>query len=265
MLAGSASTVPDRPAVLLMDGAMGTELQKLGLPIGESSPPWNLTHPDAVRAVHLSYLAAGARVLVANTFPTDDPDEFRAGVALAREVAPPGVRVLASVAPVDWPGPYQMAELAAELADGVLLETWSSRHVRPVLSASAGRGLLSIVYMRLPTGQLVDFNGKPPEWFAERVEDWGAAALGVNCGTDIDIRMCAEVLRRYRRVTALPLFARPNAGTPTRTADGWQYPRTPALMAAEVNLLVEAGATMLGGCCGTTPEHIRAFAQRLGQ
>jgi methionine synthase I (cobalamin-dependent) len=68
-----------------------------------------------------------------------------------------------------------------------------------------------------------------------------------------------DVVRRYRRHTDLPLFARPNAGTPMRDAGGWHYPRSPEAMAARLSELLEAGVTMVGGCCGTTPDHIAAF------
>jgi 5-methyltetrahydrofolate--homocysteine methyltransferase len=84
-------------------------------------------------------------------------------------------------------------------------------------------------------------------------------ALGVNCGRDITIDDCAEIICRYRTVTDLPLFARPNAGTPTNVDGQWVYPHTPEQMAAELPKLLEAGVSMVGGCCGTTPAHIAAF------
>jgi len=84
-------------------------------------------------------------------------------------------------------------------------------------------------------------------------------ALGVNCGRDIGMEDVIEIIRRYRNVTDLPLFARPNAGTPKRVGKRWVYPHTPAAMAARLPELLEAGVAMLGGCCGTTPEHIAAF------
>jgi methionine synthase I (cobalamin-dependent) len=81
----------------------------------------------------------------------------------------------------------------------------------------------------------------------------------VNCGREIDVDVVAEILRDYHEATDLPLFARPNAGTPSRQGDRWIYPRTPRQMAAGLTSLLKAGATMVGGCCGTTPEHIAAF------
>ncbi len=86
-------------------------------------------------------------------------------------------------------------------------------------------------------------------------------ALGVNCGREMTMEKCAEILRRYRTVSSLPLFARVNAGTPR---DG-VYPLGPEKLAAGVPSLLEAGATMVGGCCGTTPGHIQAFREVVKQ
>jgi 5-methyltetrahydrofolate--homocysteine methyltransferase len=83
--------------------------------------------------------------------------------------------------------------------------------------------------------------------------------LGVNCGRDLGMDEVIEVVRRYRRHTDLPLLARPNAGTPKQLGKRWVYPRTAAEMAAWLPELLKAGATLVGGCCGTTPEHIAAF------
>jgi 5-methyltetrahydrofolate--homocysteine methyltransferase len=97
-----------------------------------------------------------------------------------------------------------------------------------------------------------------------QAEQNGVAALGVNCGRDIGMDEVIEIIRRYRQVTKLPLFARPNAGTPQREGERWVYPQTPEMMAERLPELFEAGATMVGGCCGTTPEHIAAFRRMLG-
>ena len=98
-----------------------------------------------------------------------------------------------------------------------------------------------------------------PEWFAQRAKKWGVAALGVNCGRDIDMSDIIEIIRRYRQETDLPLFARPNAGTPTKQDGRWVWPHSAESMAARLPELMEAGACMIGGCCGTTPEYIAAF------
>jgi 5-methyltetrahydrofolate--homocysteine methyltransferase len=104
------------------------------------------------------------------------------------------------------------------------------------------------------------FQGLTPEECARFADIIGAAALGVNCGREMDIAASAEVLTRYRAVSSLRLFARPNAGTPG--ADG-TYPRAPEMMAAQLPKLLQAGALMVGGCCGTTPPHICAFREAI--
>src|SRR5262249_60163604 len=113
-------------------------------------------------------------------------------------------------------------------------------------------------------GRMDTIGGRPPEYFGKRAERWGVAALGVNCGRDMGMDEIIEVVRRYRRHTALPLLARPNAGTPKQKGKRWVYPGTPAAMAARLPELLDAGATLVGGCCGTTPEHIAAFRKKQG-
>ena len=115
--------------------------------------------------------------------------------------------------------------------------------------------LLSLSYHR-KGGELVTYSGHRPETFARHAARHGVAALGVNCGKEIDLPDVAEVVRRYRQETDLPLFARPNAGTPSPHGT---HPRSPEAMAAWAPALIAAGVTMIGRCCGTTPAHVAAF------
>ena len=119
--------------------------------------------------------------------------------------------------------------------------------------------LLSLTYRRGESGTLRTISDHDPEWFAGRAQGWGVAALGVNCGRDLGMDEIIEIVRRYRTATELPLFARPNAGTPRKVRNRWVYPHTPEAMAARLPELLEAGVCMVGGCCGTTPQHIVAF------
>jgi methionine synthase I (cobalamin-dependent) len=274
--------------VLLMDGAMGTELQRAGLPDGENAAAWTLLHPERVRRVHQAYRAAGAEVLLSNTFLINAAT-FRETLARAGRlpVDPAAVwhRALDLIGPPGDP-PYRLADLgpvagrfaerefdaltllnsAADLpesADGVLLETCSSPRVRLALRR-LGRDLnrpllLSLSYRRDAAGRLTTFSGHAPEWFARRARDYGVAALGVNCGRDVGLDEILEIVRRYRGATDLPLFARPNAGTPRRVGNRWVYPLTPGAYAARLPELLEAGVVMVGGCCGTRPAHIAAL------
>jgi methionine synthase I (cobalamin-dependent) len=155
---------------------------------------------------------------------------------------------------VRWVGP----------ADGILLETCSTPRVewavrRTARIAPGTPVLLSMTYRTDAAGQVETITGQSPEWFAERARRFGVAALGVNCGRDLGMDEVIDIIRRYRSATDLPLFARPNAGTPSGSGKRRTYPHTPGQMAARLPELLAAGVSMVGGCCGTTPAHIGAF------
>jgi methionine synthase I (cobalamin-dependent) len=104
------------------------------------------------------------------------------------------------------------------------------------------------------------FESDLPEQCAHAAQTCGAVAVGANCGRDIGMADMVEIVRRYRRACDLPIFVKANAGTPVWTEAGcWCYPRTPDAMAAELPGLLAEGIAMIGGCCGTTPAHIRAL------
>jgi 5-methyltetrahydrofolate--homocysteine methyltransferase len=281
---------------LLMDGAMGTELQRRGLRQGECGEIWNVTHPEHVRAVHQAYADAGAEVLLTNTFQAYRPvlsrhwgegqhfvDDY---IEAAKDIIAPfvsdGHYALCSGGPIveppdstEFPDLLEFTRFAlaarsvkpytrpASPIGGLLLETCSTPRVRLAVGRARWGGgvpvLLSLTYLRAARGRITTLSGHSPEWFAERARGYGADALGVNCGRDIGMDEVIEIVRRYRAVTDLPLFARPNAGTPTRKGKRSAYPQAPEAMAARLPELLEAGVSMVGGCCGTTPEHIAAF------
>ncbi|HYV37790.1 MAG TPA: homocysteine S-methyltransferase family protein [Gemmataceae bacterium] len=257
--------------VLLMDGAMGSELQRAGMQPGECYELWNLTHPDRVLAIHQAYVDAGAEVLLTNTFQANPPAFAKhqlqhqmdvicqSAVRLARQAGGIKTHILADIGPFKDTGDevIRVVEGLSRTHD-ILMETLSNFfQVESV--AIRQRLLVSFTYLHNNSGGLQTFPGQNPEVVAQRASALGVAALGVNCGRDITMDDCAEIIRRYRTVTDLPLFARPNAGTPTKIDNQWVYPRTPEQMAAELPKLLEAGVSMVGGCCGTTPAHIAAF------
>jgi 5-methyltetrahydrofolate--homocysteine methyltransferase len=269
--------------VLLMDGAMGTELQRAGIPEGECYELWNLTHPERVRAIHQAYVDAGAEVLLTNTFQANPLAFARRGldsqleligqtsVQLARSVAGPDRFVLADIGPI---GKVPYRSLAAMLgglrdADALLVETASNRDdlmaICKCIEAERLTGLPPILFswtfQRMPDGTLRTWKGTQPGLCARRLRQSGNVALGVNCGRDIGMDAVIEIVRSYRAETDRPLFIRPNAGTPVREGDRWVYPHTPQQMAERLPELLEAGVSMVGGCCGTTPEHIAAFRE----
>lgn len=269
--------------VLLMDGAMGTELLRAGLAPGDNSAAWNVLYPKRVRAIHAAYRKAGAEVLVTNTFMGHADSiwaTLRAGGHLGEYVqtwmsacdliAPansPAFR-LVSLGPIAGPlgreyaHPFYYGQATPD-ADAVILETCSSPRVvyalRNLHRQWHGPVLLSLAFERNTAGQLVTHSGHPPEWFARRTKQYGVDALGVNCGRDIAIDDVVEILRRFREEMDLPLFARPNAGTPRQVKGRWIYPLTPKSLARKLPALLEAGVAMVGGCCGTTPAHIAAM------
>jgi 5-methyltetrahydrofolate--homocysteine methyltransferase len=281
--------------VLLMDGAMGTELQRAGLPDAECGEAWNLIYPERVRAIHQAYVDAGAECLLTNTFQSNSAALkmaglgnlaaiYQAGIELARDVAERDRFVLLDV------GPLGKSERAAVLdiirfarrfgADAVLVETCSDvfdlhhmLHARQELGITdaALPVLTSWTFRHVPNGSNETVTGFSPRACAglglassstfpvlsEIVPR--AQGIGVNCGRDIGMDEVIQIIREYRSATDRPLFARPNAGTPTKVDGRWVYPLTPAAMADRLPDLLEAGVTMIGGCCGTTPEHIAAM------
>ncbi len=273
--------------VWLMDGAMGTELQRAGLEPGACGELWNVSEPERVRAIHRAYLEAGAQLLLTNTFQANPAALAkrgksgqleainRAALELARSVAGPDRFVLADIGPIghEW-RKEEMAQVVQSVrgADALLLETYSDLHALwavkyaclPSLEGSVPV-LLSITYRRMADGVLTTQGGQPPEVFGRLAQQYGVTALGVNCGRDIGMDEIIDIIRRYRQVTDLPLFARPNAGTPERVGDRWVYPQTPEAMAGQLPQLLEAGVAMFGGCCGTTPAHIAAFRPQVDE
>jgi 5-methyltetrahydrofolate--homocysteine methyltransferase len=263
-----------------MDGALGSELRRAGLPDGACCEAWNLSEPGRVRQVHRGYVEARAACLLTNTFQANPAALarhglerqleliVRAAVEHARAAAGPGCLVLGSIGPgmeSALEGAASPALAAFRGVDGLLLETFSCLPAALIRACAALFGeedvpvLVSLTYRGTPAGELDTHTGELPEALARQARVSGAAALGVNCGRDIGMAEVVEVLRRYRRETDLPLFARPNAGTPARTGDGWVYPRTPEEMATRLPDVLQAGASLVGGCCGTTPAHIAAF------
>ena len=263
---------------------MGTELQRAGLRVGECAELWNLTRPELVRAIHQRYRDAGARCLLTNTFQANPlalerhglrdrlQEISQAAVALAQSAADADCFVLGDIGPLgDGGKEEEISELVTALRDahGLLLETCSDledldrvRQAIEQLPASERPPLLfSVTYRRNSDGQIVTNQGLGPEDVARGASLRNVAALGVNCGREIDMNEIVEIIRRYREVTKIPLFARPNAGTPEWTGSVWHYPRTPEATASCLPELLEAGVNMVGGCCGTTPEHIAAFRQ----
>ena len=269
-----------------MDGAMGTELGRAGLQSGECKEVWNLTRPELVRAIHESYVNAGARCLLTNTFQAnprvlqghglrDQMEKInQAAIEIARAAGGPECFVLGDIGPLgDGASDNDISELVGSFrgADALLLETCSDRQdLDRVLSAVRRQSLanelpvlFSLTYRKYPDGKIATITGMAADEAERDVSSVGIAALGVNCGRDIGMEDVVEIIRRYRSATDLPLFARPNAGTPERVGGSWRYPHSPQAMASHVPELLEAGIAMIGGCCGTSRDYIDAFRLRI--
>jgi methionine synthase I (cobalamin-dependent) len=270
----------------LTDGAWGTQLQARGLPIGGCADVWNLEHPDRVEAIAHAYIAAGSQILLTNTFQANRfalarhglseraVELNRAGALLSRRAAGSALPVFGAIGPTGLPPGAncdvdslvaafrEQAEALAEGGvDGLVLETfYDLAEARRALAAAKRTGLPTIVSLTFGTALAPDRTlcGATPEQAATVLADAGADGIGANCGFGPQAML--PICERLRAATALPLWIKPNAGLPAQSGSALVYPFTPEAFVAAAWRLVEAGADFIGGCCGTTPEHLRALA-----
>ena len=274
--------------ILIVDGAMGTLLQERGLPAGWCPEEWNVSHPEVIKEVHGLYLRAGADIITTNTFGAiplkleeyDMPDRVRefnlAAGRLAREAAKPfGAMVAGSVGPLgkflqplgtlSFDEAYQQflvqcrALVEAEV-DLILFETFGDiGEMRAALIAAADAGSVPVVASFTFDESGRTFTGTDPETAAVVAERLGVAAVGVNCS--VGPRQLEGVVRQLTRSTNLPVLISPNAGMPEIVEGRTVFRETPEVLADYAARFVDYGASLLGGCCGTTPEHIKAISQ----
>ena len=283
--------------VLLGDGAMGTQLQRAGLEPGGCGEAWNLDHPERILAIQRAYVEAGSECLLTNTFGAcrimlERHDEGgrvdainRAAVAIAREAfGRRGGFVIGDIGPfgglmepygeiardrVEQAFREQARALVSAGADAIIIETQTALEeleIGILAAREAGAPVVigSIAYDRLLDGEEVrTMMGVSPEQGARFMVGHGADILGLNCGTGIDMAMAADVVRRYRSVSALPVIAQPNAGQPELVDFKVVYRQTPDEMTAGLPELLRAGVNIVGGCCGSTPAHIRRLKDAL--
>jgi methionine synthase I (cobalamin-dependent) len=278
------------PGPVLADGAWGTQLQALGLGAGECPDAWNLTQAGRVETVARAYVEAGSQIILTNTFGAnrlrlaahglgDRTLEInRAGARISRRAAGSCARVFASIGPTGKllaMGETDEAELhavfkeqagalAAEGVDALLLETFADlNEIRAAITAAKATGLPVVASLVFDSGPARDrtMMGASPEQAAAAVIAAGADAVGANCGNGIDgfIPIC----RRLRTATDRPLWLKANAGLPEMVDGRAVYRTSPECFAARTLDLVRAGATFVGGCCGTSPAFIAAIRQAL--
>ena len=282
---------------LLGDGAMGTELQAAGLDNGACGEHWNLVHPDRIEAIQRRYVEAGSDLIITNTFGgcrimltrhghgADTVPINREASAIARRAFGdrPGF-VLGSIGPfgglMEPYGDQQegdvreaFEEQAKALVDGgvdaIILETHTMLEeigigIEAARQAGAPCVIGSFAYDVTHDGsEIRTMMGINVESAAEFVAQAGADMIALNCGTGVDMDWAAKAAERYRAACGLPVMVQPNAGLPVVKNQVTTYPQTPAEMAACLPGVVEAGASIIGGCCGSTPVHIAALREGL--
>lgn len=282
---------------LIGDGAMGTQLMLAGLEQGGCGEAWNLTYPERVLAIQQRYAEAGSDCILTNTFGgsrimlrrhghADDVVAInRAGVEIARQAfaGRPGY-VIGDIGPfgglMEPYGEFTEAEVGEAFAeqaralvdagaDAIIIETQTAlEELRLGIEAATNAGAACIIGsmaydVTVDGSTFRTMMGVDPEHAAQFMEEHGTHVIALNCGTGMDMVRARDAVVRYRRGTQLPLMVQPNAGQPKLVNMKVVYDETPEQMAPGVVPLVEAGARIVGACCGSTPEHIRAFRQAL--
>jgi 5-methyltetrahydrofolate--homocysteine methyltransferase len=283
--------IRERP--LLGDGAMGTQLMFAGLEQGNCGEAWNLTHPERVLAIQRRYAEAGAECIITNTFGGSrimlnrhgEADHVvainKAGVAITRQAF--GDRdgyVLGDIGPFGGLlEPYgdftesqvrsAFEEQAGALVDGgadaIIIETQTSLEelligIESAQAAGAKCIIGSMAYdVTLDGSTFRTMMGIEPERAAEFMEEHGAHIVALNCGTGMDMERARAAVERYKSATSLPVMVQPNAGKPRLINMKVVYDETPEQMVQGLIPLLRAGVNVVGSCCGSTPEHTRAF------
>lgn len=260
---------------LLLDGATGSNLMAAGMPRGVSSEDWVLRHPAVLQDLQRRYIAAGSQIVYAPTFtasriyrnaPVDGLN--RRLVAVSRQIA--GEAFVAgdvtTVGRADVPYEEmlenyreQIEALAAAGVDAIAIETMMGlpETTAALEAARAVCDLPVLCTFSVSSDGMLYFGGSLTE-AAQTLEALGADAVGVNCSSGPD--QLESVIRNLREAVEVPIVAKPNAGMPVIDDEGRAvYPMEPAAFGESMKRLIAAGASIVGGCCGTTPDHIAAL------
>jgi methionine synthase / methylenetetrahydrofolate reductase(NADPH) len=278
-----------KTGVVVCDGAMGTMLYERGVFVNRSFDELNLTKPDLVLEVHKEYMKAGSDLIETNTFsanrfklaPHGLDDSIvrinREGVALARAAAGPNGLIAGSIGPLGvriepW-GPVSrdearaaFREQAAALLDGggvdlFMLETFYNlpELEQAVLALRELTQDVPIAALVSVTEEGTTPEGLPPAAFGSAIAEWDVDAIGVNCGVGPITTL--EAIEELSDAVTLPIVAQPNAGQPRNVHGRNLYLTSPEYLASYARRFIKAGARLVGGCCGTSPEHIRAIKE----
>jgi 5-methyltetrahydrofolate--homocysteine methyltransferase len=280
--------------VLVADGAMGTMLMQKGLKLGECPEAWNLKAPEALEDIARAYLEAGADIIQTNTFggsplklgeyglENQASEINRAAVRIVRKVVGdlafvsgscgPSGKILQPFGDADPESVYrsfevQIRALVEEGVDLLCLETMTDLG-ELLLAVKAARAVAEDI----PVMATMTFDVTPRGFYtimgvsvrkaAESLAAAGAAVIGSNCGNGIE--QMISIAREFRSFSSLPILIQANAGFPRMKSGAVQYPETPEFFAEKTPDVIKAGATIIGGCCGTTPAHIRAIRSAVG-
>lgn len=282
--------------ILVIDGAMGTMLLEYGLKSGECPEIWNITHPEIVSQIHTAYLEAGADIILTNTFGSNSvklkkfnqqhrlKEMNQQAVKLAREAVDrhrdkylKDSFVAVSVGPTGeilepcgllknaeaYQGYQEQIKAMANMdVDLVVLETfYNLDEIKIALKAVKENSDLVVFASMSFDESIKTIYGISPEKAVEVLFEEGADGVGANCGSGPEVLY--QVLSRMRNITNAPLLVEPNAGIPYLEDNKVIYPASPQKMAEYAAKFVHLGVNIIGGCCGTTPEHIKAIAQEI--
>ncbi len=279
---------------ILADGAMGTMLFASGLQFGDPPEVWNLTQPDIIRRVHRGYLDAGSRILLTNTFGGNrlrlslhglqdrvaelnrtaaillraEVDAAGSHALVAGDIGPSG-EIMAPLGTLDYEVAVDVfAEQAAALVAGgvdlIWIETMSDlpeirAAIEGVRRVSPGIPLIATMTFDTRGHTMM---GVTPEQAVEALAAWGADAIGGNCGNGPD-ELIPMIARMHAAAPDVVLVAKSNAGIPVLVDTRAVYLADPGTMARDALAMRDAGATIVGACCGSTPDHLRAMAEAL--
>jgi 5-methyltetrahydrofolate--homocysteine methyltransferase len=276
-----------RKNILISDGAWGTFLHQRGLKPGECPELWNSTHRDDVFAIAKNYIDAGADIILTNSFGGSPlklehfglqnrcTELNEAAAIISRTAAGTNHLVLGSIGPTGvmlmmgdvseetlYNGFYIQAEaLKKGGVDAICVETMSALDeaclaIRAARKSTDLEVVCTFTFDKTISGEYRTMMGVSPVEMVQAVKEAGASVIGSNCGNGFD--QMIDIVREIRSVdTTTPILVHANAGKPIFQDGRTVFPETPEMMAAKVQNLIESGANIIGGCCGTTPTHIQ--------
>ena len=279
--------------ILISDGGWGTYLHSLGLEVGACPEIWNITHRNEVLSIPKSYIEAGADIVLTNTFGAhpirlkhyglqDRAFELNeAGASISREAAGEDHFVLGSIGPsgaiimmgeVPEEKVYdgfriQVEALSKGGADAICIETMSEiaeacLAIRAAKEFTDLEVVCTFTYQKTVHDYYRTMMGVSPAEMIVAVKEAGADIIGANCGIGFD--QMVEIAKEIREADpSTPVLVQANAGIPIVKNNKTIFPETPEMMRPKIKELIKAGANIIGGCCGTTPEHIRVIVKEI--